>query len=141
MQPRRTSRVTLGGGILATIGGTVHLTAAAAMRRDVWSRIADDGLYDAISLKPTPDQLPAAEAFWFSPGSFGLPLALIGLMTIRSNRRGEPLPIWVGGGLTGWAAVVGYIGGPDAGAIALLTIGSVLTAGSLTDRRLARSTV
>ena len=138
---RTTSRTALVGGILAAVGGTFHLTVAAAMRRDVWSQIADDGLFDAISLNPTPDQLPTAEAFWFSPGSFGLPLALIGAMVIRSNRRGEPLPVWVGGGLTGWAAVIGYIGGPDAGATALLTIGSVLTAGSLADRRLARSTV
>ncbi|WP_432938830.1 DUF6463 family protein [Kribbella sp. CA-253562] len=123
------------GGLLAIGGGIFHTVVSAVMRRDVWAQIADDGFFKTVSLNPSADQLAAAEAFWFSPGSFGVPLLLLGSLVTWLTRRGHRVPGWLGGGVVAWSLLIGLLSGFDGGTFALLTIGVLLAAGGWTSRR------
>ncbi|WP_369132554.1 DUF6463 family protein [Modestobacter sp. I12A-02662] len=129
-------RLTMAGGLLAVGGGAGHTMISAAMRRNVWDQIVADGVVGAISLEPTPDQLAAAEAFWFSPGSFGVPLTLLGSLVVWSTRQGHRVPGSVGWGLAAWAAIIGVLGRFDAGSGLLLLTGALIGVGG---RRPGRS--
>jgi hypothetical protein len=123
------------GGLLAICGGVFHTVVATLMRQDVWAQMVDRGFFNTVSLEPSADQLAAAEAFWFSVGSFGVPLLLLGSLVTWLNRRGERVPAWLGGGLVAWAVLIGLVSGFDGGTLVLLTIGALLAAGAWTQRR------
>jgi hypothetical protein len=123
------------GGLLAVCGGVFHTVVSALMRRDVWSQMIDDGFFNTVTLEPSADRLAAAEAFWFSVGSFGVPLLLLGSLVTWLLRRGVPVPGWLGSGLAAWAVLIGLVSGFDGGTLVLLTIGVLLTAGAWTAGR------
>lgn len=122
------------GGVLAVVGGAGHTVTAALYRRDVWSQIIDDGLIKAISLHPSADELPAAEAFWFSLGSFGVPLLLLGSVVTWLSRQGRRVPGWVGLGIAGWALLLVPLGGFDLGSTLILLMGVLIAAGARQNR-------
>ncbi len=117
------------GGLLAVCGGLFHTVAAALMRQDVWAQIVDEGFFNTVTLVPSADRLAVAEAFWFSVGSFGVPLLLLGALVTWSTRRGERVPGWLGCGVAAWAVLIGLLGGFDTGTIILLSIGVLLAVG------------
>ncbi|WP_340686925.1 hypothetical protein LCL61_12110 [Amycolatopsis coloradensis] len=71
-----------------------------------------------------------AEAFWFGPGSFGVPLLLLGALVLRQTRRGDRVPGWLGSGVVAWAVLLGLLGGFDGGTLILLLIGALFLAGA-----------
>jgi hypothetical protein len=123
------------GGLLAVCGGLFHTVVAALMRHEVWAQIADEGFLNTVSLEPSADRLPMAEAFWFSPGSFGVPLLLLGALTTWLTRRGERVPGWLGWGIAAWAVLIGLLSGFDTGTFTLLLIGALFAAGAWNARR------
>ncbi|MGA6162633.1 DUF6463 family protein [Amycolatopsis magusensis] len=123
------------GGMLAMCGGVFHTVVSALMRQDVWARIADEGFFYVIPLLPSADRLAMAEAFWFSVGSFGVPLLLLGSLVTWLTRRGERVPGWLGGGVIAWSVLIGLLSGFDGGTLILLLIGTLLAAGAWTTRR------
>jgi Family of unknown function (DUF6463) len=80
-------------------------------------------------LDPSTDRLPVAEAFWFSPGSFGVPLLLLGGLVAWLARRGQRVPGWLGLAVVAWAVLIGLLGGFDAGTILILLVGVLIVAG------------
>ena len=122
-------KLTMAGGLLAVGGGALHLTASALMRRDVWSQIADEGFVNTVSLDPAPDLLAVAEAFWFTPGSFGAPFLLLGGLVTWLARRGHRVPALLGSGVVLWSVVIGLLGGFDAGTMLIMLVGLLLVAG------------
>jgi hypothetical protein len=54
-------------------------------------------------------------AFWAQPGGFAVVVALLGLLILRSARRGERLPGYVGWGFLGWAGLCVALVGPASG--------------------------
>jgi hypothetical protein len=127
--PPSTRRLTMAGGLLAMAGGVVHVGVAALMRRDVWSQIMDEGFANTVTLDPPADRVPVAEAFWFSPGSFGVPLLLLGALVTWQARRGQRVPGALGWGVVAWAVLLGVLSGFDAGTMTILLIGGLLVAG------------
>jgi hypothetical protein len=125
----RIRKLTMAGGLLAVFGGILHTVAAALMRRDAWDQIFDEGFVNTVTLDPSEDELAMAEAFWFSPGSFGVPLLLLGGLVAWLARRGERVPGWLGCGVVAWAVLIGLLGGFDAGTMVILLIGVLLVAG------------
>jgi hypothetical protein len=123
------------GGLLAMCGGLFHTVVAALMRQDVWAQIIDEGFFNTVTLEPSADRLAVAEAFWFSVGSFGVPLLLLGSLVTWLLRRGVPVPGWLGSGLAAWAVLIGLVSGFDGGTFILLTIGVLLAAGAWTAPR------
>jgi len=127
--PPSTRRLTMCGGLLAVAGGVVHVGAAVLMRRDVWSQIVDEGFVNTVTLDPPADRVAVAEAFWFSPGSFGVPLLLLGALVTWQARRGQRVPGALGWGVVAWAVLLGVLSGFDAGTMTILLIGVLLVAG------------
>jgi Family of unknown function (DUF6463) len=125
----RIRKLTMSGGLLAVFGGILHLVASALMRRDVWDQIVDEGFVNTVTLDPSADRLAVAEAFWFSPGSFGVPLLLLGCLVTWLARRDQRVPGWLGSGVVAWALLIGLLGGFDAGTMIILLIGVLLVAG------------
>jgi hypothetical protein len=123
------------GGLLAVCGGVFHTVVAALMRQEVWAQIVDEGFLSTVPLYPSADRLPMAEAFWFSPGSFGVPLLLLGSLVTWLTRRGERVPGWLGWGVAVWAVLLGLLSGFDAGTMILLLIGVLLVVGAWNARR------
>jgi hypothetical protein len=123
------------GGLLAVCGGLFHTVVSALMRSEVWAQIADEGFLNTITLDPSADRLPMAEAFWFSPGSFGVPLLLLGALAIRLTRRGERVPGWLGWSVVAWAVLIGLLSGFDTGTFTLLLIGALFACGAWNARR------
>ena len=128
------------GGILAVCGGTLHTVNAVLQRHEAWAQIAGEGFFNTVSLEPSPDRLAVAEAYWFSLGSFGVPLLLLGSLVTWQARRGGRVPWWVGAGIVAWAVLIGVLGGFDGtGTYTLLAIGVLLAVGARYPRRPARS--
>lgn len=127
------------GGILAVCGGLFHVVVSALMRQEVWAQIAEEGFLNTVTLNPSADRLAVVEAFWFSPGSFGVPLFLLGSLVTWLTRRGERVPAWLGWGVAAWAVLIGLLGGFDTGTIMLLLIGVLLVLGAWNTRRVTRS--
>lgn len=132
--PAILSRLTIAGGILAICAGIGHTITAAVMRRDVWAHIVDRGFAGTISLEPSAEQLAATEAFWFSPGSFGVPLTLLGFLVVWSVRQGHRVPGLVGWGLVAWALLVAALGGLDVGSALLTCTGVLIGVGGIRPR-------
>jgi Family of unknown function (DUF6463) len=123
------------GGLLAVCGGFFHTVVAALERYEVWAQIVDEGFFNTVTLDPSADRLAVAEAYWFSPGSFGVPLLLLGALVTGLTRRGVRVPGWVGCGVAAWAVLLGLLGTFDSGSISLLSIGVLLAVGGWNARR------
>jgi hypothetical protein len=125
----RIHKLTMFGGLLAACGGILHFAGAALMRSEIWSQIVDEGFVNTVTLDPSADRLAVAEAFWFSPGSFGVPLLLLGCLVTWLARRGQRVPGLLGCGVLAWAVLLGLLGGFDAGTMTILLVGVLLVAG------------
>jgi Family of unknown function (DUF6463) len=125
----RIQKLTMSGGLLAVFGGILHLVAATLMRRDAWDQILDEGFVNTVTLDPSADELAVAEAYWFAPGSFGVPLLLLGGLVAWLAWRGQRVPGWLGCGVVAWAVLLGLLGGFDGGTILILLIGVLVVAG------------
>jgi hypothetical protein len=122
-------------GLLAMCGGVLHTVNAVLMRHEVWAQIGDEGFFNTVTLEPTADRLAVAEAYWFSVGSFGVPLLLLGALVTWLTRRGDRVPGWLGCGVAAWAVLMGLLGAFSSGSITLLSIGVLLAIGGWNSRR------
>jgi hypothetical protein len=112
----------------------VHLTLTTITRADVWADIIADGWWATVTLRPDAQQIHAAEAFWITPGSFAVPLLLVGVVALHFARRGHPMPRLVGWVLIVWGAFcAGLL--PVSGAWVFITVGILFLLGVAADRR------
>lgn len=126
--------MTLAAGWLAVVGGSFHLVITPLQRSGAWSIVAGEGVVNTVTLKPsTPAELAVAEAFWLTPGSFAVPLLLLGAFVVWSSRRGQRVPGWLGWGIGAWGAVVATML-PASPAWLFLLVGGLIVLG---DRRRA----
>ncbi len=78
-------------------------------------------------------------AFWAQPGGFSVVVVLLGLTILRSARRGERLPGYVGWGLLGWVGLCVVLIGPASGFTLALAPPVLLVAANLRARAAERS--
>ncbi|MCP2318120.1 hypothetical protein APR12_003473 [Nocardia amikacinitolerans] len=118
-------------GIMIVLG-TGHLILLAL---SAWSDITgwvDRGVWAAVPLglsdeEETVESAQNALTFWAGPGSFAVPLILLGCLTWHLTGRGVPVPAWVGWSLAAWCLLGGillvpspYFAGTVAGALVVL---------------------
>ncbi len=112
----RTGRAPLrwGSGIMIVLG-VGHLTLLALMDGAAIAAWAERGLWAAVPLdlaggaEPTAAQLQNSLTFWAGPGSFSVPLVLLGALVWHLAGRGVPVPAWVGWGTAAWCVVGGVL--------------------------------
>ena len=86
--------------------GAGHLLGSVPLRLDAWTPAAEVGLLSAKVIMPrTAQDREAAEAYWFSIGSFAAPTILLGGYLVWAAGRGVRIPAWLGWGLAAWGAV------------------------------------
>ncbi len=119
---------TAAGGWVAIAGSVVHLVLTPIARAGVWADIVSAGWWNTVTLRPSADQLRVAEAFWITPGSFAVPLLVLGILVVFSAREGHRVP-----GALGWIlAVWGAVGAslmPLSGAWLFIVVGVLFVVG------------
>ncbi|MGY5309771.1 DUF6463 family protein [Nocardia abscessus] len=99
-------------GIMLVLGvGHLILLALAS-----WEEITgwvDQGLWAAVPLElsgtQTVESLQNKVTFWAGPGSFAVPLILLGLLIWRLAGHGVAVPAWIGWGLAVWCVLGGVL--------------------------------
>ncbi|MDE3725033.1 DUF6463 family protein [Nocardiopsis sp. N85] len=100
-------------GIMLVLG-VGHLTLLTISS---WSDIvgwAERGVWAAVPLglnetDPTVAYLRNEVTFWAGPGSFSVPLILLGALILHLAGRGVAVPVWVGWGFAAWCLVGGVL--------------------------------
>ena len=125
-------RLRWAAGIMLALGAG-HLVLATAIAADSVGGWADRGVWAAVPLlpeagEPTVETVRNSAAFWAGPGSFAVPLILLGALTWHLARRGVPVPAGIGWGLAAWCLLGGillvpspYFAGVVAGALIIST--------------------
>ncbi|WP_236240335.1 DUF6463 family protein [Streptomyces sp. CC228A] len=118
------------GGIMVGLG-VGHLSLLAVMAWDDIGVWVEKGLWAAVPLGPADGPaepaLQNAVTFWAGPGSFSVPLVLLGCLVWHLAGRGAAVPAWVGWGLAAWCVLGGillvpspFVLGAVAGALVVL---------------------
>lgn len=94
--------ITRAAGWIAIAGSAFHLVATPLSRGSAWSEVFSQGWWNTVTLEPTPERLPVAEAFWLTPGSFAAPLLLFGALVVWSANQGHRVPAAFGWGMAAW---------------------------------------
>ncbi|QGZ52378.1 hypothetical protein GPZ77_32210 [Streptomyces sp. QHH-9511] len=120
-------------GIMITLGAG-HLSLLAVF---AWADIVawvDQGMWAAVPLAladgaadPAGESLQNQVTFWAGPGSFAVPLILLGCLVWHLAGRGVAVPAGIGWGLVVWCFIGGvllvpspYFAGAVAGALVVL---------------------
>ena len=85
-------------GILVFLG-TGHLVLASVITSETLTNWVDNGVWAAVPLLGSftePGAARNALAFWGGPGSFAVPLAILGLLVWHLASRSIPVPAFVG---------------------------------------------
>ncbi|MEV6320561.1 DUF6463 family protein [Nocardia sp. NPDC051787] len=102
-------------GIMLMLG-TGHLILLALAAWDEITGWVDLGIWAAVPLTltdadavPTVESLQNKVTFWGGPGSFAVPLILLGFLTWHLAGRGLALPAGIGWGIAAWCALGGVL--------------------------------
>jgi hypothetical protein len=90
----------LGAGHLTLSIVITHVTVAGWIGRGLWA---------SVPLRPPDDGLRNGLAFWAGPGSFSVPLVLLGVLIWHLAGRGITPPAALGWGLAAWCLVGGLL--------------------------------
>lgn len=127
------SRLARVAGWIAVAFGVTHIVVAPLEHGDVWAEILDKGPWKTISLDVTPENRAYSEAFWVGPGSFGVPVLVIGAFVLWAARRGERVPAPFGWALAAWGSGLVVLL-PRSPAWALAVVGVLLVLAARTRR-------
>ena len=99
--------------ILVTLG-VGHLTILSVVFSDKLANWVDQGLWAAVPLmggdgEPTVASLQNSVTFWGGPGSFAVPLILLGCLLWILAGRGVAIPAAIGWALAAWCVVGGVL--------------------------------
>lgn len=97
-------RLAIAGGVALLVIAALHLITMSL--HGMW------GGWFAGDLRSAMPGDPALGAFWAGLGGFAVPVALLGVMIIRTARAGRRTSPVLGFGLLGWAALCAYLAGP-----------------------------
>lgn len=112
--------------------GAGHFAGSFALRAGEWEEIWAAGLWRSITLEPGPAELAVEEAFWFSAGSFALPLLLVGAHVLWARRRHLALPHWLGWPVLAWGLLL-WVALPVSPAVLVPVAGVLLLIGARTE--------
>jgi hypothetical protein len=98
--------VVLGAGHLSLVAFTAWTDLTGWVARGVWAAVP-------LALTDTGDRTVASlrndVTFWAGPGSFAVPLVLLGGLTWHLAGRGVAVPAALGWGVAAWCAVGGVL--------------------------------
>ncbi|GAA2368150.1 hypothetical protein [Nonomuraea africana] len=136
-------------GIMLVLG-TGHLSLLALVAFENIAGWVDRGIWAAVPLVltgggavPTVESLQNTVTFWAGPGSFSVPLILLGCLTWHLAGREVAVPAGIGWGLATWCAVGGvllvpspFFAGIISGALIIVAARKVDRSGAARNREL-----
>ncbi|WP_019883897.1 DUF6463 family protein [Streptomyces purpureus] len=96
----------LGVGHLSLLALAASADIAGWVDRGVWAAVPLDLSEGAPE---TVDSLTNVVTFWAGPGSFSVPLVLLGCLIWHFAGRGVSVPAWTGWGLAVWCVLGGVL--------------------------------
>ncbi|WP_454194498.1 DUF6463 family protein [Nocardia sp. Marseille-Q1738] len=109
----RTRLLRWASGIMLVLG-TGHLILLVLAAWDEITGWVDLGIWAAVPLMDgnavqTVESLQSKVTFWGGPGSFAVPLILLGFLTRHLAGRGVGVPAGIGWGIAAWCALGGVL--------------------------------
>ncbi|MBU2662555.1 hypothetical protein KOI35_03465 [Actinoplanes bogorensis] len=89
--------------------GAGHLTLSIVITHSTVGGWIGRGLWASVPLRPPDDGLRNGLAFWAGPGSFSVPLVLLGILIWHLAGRGITPPAALGWALAAWCLVGGLL--------------------------------
>lgn len=126
----RTHRLDRTAGILLVAVATTHAVFTMNPHWPAWV---------AGELRDGSASAESVGAFWAQPGGFSVVAVLLGLMILRSARRGERVPGYVGWSLLAWVGLCIVLIGPASGFTLALLPPVLLVAADLRARASGRA--
>jgi len=126
--------ITLGSGHLVLLALFSWADAVDWVRRGIWAAVP---LELGGDVERSPAFLQNEVTFWAGPGSFAVPLILLGCLIWHLAGRGDAVPAWLGWGLAIWCLIGGVLLVPSpyfAGVVA----GAFVIAAARIDKRTTR---
>ncbi|MBM0240213.1 hypothetical protein JNW88_29525 [Micromonospora sp. ATA32] len=120
-------RLTVGAGWSTVAIGVLH--TAVFLPNPYW------GEWFAGGLRSGESSDASLSMFWALPGSFVVPLVLLGLLVARLGQRGERAPAYVGWLLGGWVAGCVLLIGPSGFLLGFIPAGLLIAEDLLARRR------
>lgn len=100
---RKGFRLAEAAGWIAIGMGVVHVLVSPLERRDVWSQVIADGVWNTFTLEPAnAGEHERSEVFWTTLGSWAVPTLALGCHVVWSARRRQRVPGWLGWILLVW---------------------------------------
>ncbi|GIG70930.1 DUF6463 family protein [Phytomonospora endophytica] len=125
----RPPRKTIWSGAILMVLGALHLAMTFALS----ARHIPGWLGRGLWMSENPDLdisalPPEIGGFWFSFGSFGLPLILLGALVTHLGKRGQTAPALIGWVIGAWALLGAYLLEPSPFALAVIPAVMIVTA-------------
>lgn len=97
--------IVLGAGHLALLAVFSGADMAAWAERGLWAAVP----LEVGGAEPAAAELRNEVVFWAGPGSFSVPLVLLGALLWNLAGRGVAVPAWIGWALAAWCVVGGVL--------------------------------
>ncbi|MEV7521665.1 DUF6463 family protein [Streptomyces sp. NPDC091371] len=104
----RARTLTAWAGRSIVVIGAVHITVFLFQTWSIWGDWLTGRLHGTAAIED-PANLESLRLFWSLPGSFAVPLILLGLLLVRMARTGQQVPRYVAVTLTAWVLLSGWI--------------------------------
>ncbi|MFD7030145.1 DUF6463 family protein [Streptomyces sp. NPDC059917] len=114
--------------------GALHIAAFTARTWPRWGDWIGGALHGEAAIKDPANAASMAE-FWALPGSFAVPLVLLGLLVSRMARTGQEVPRYLGWVVGAWVLVGAWILEPSGFPLGLVPAALLLLAGRASARR------
>ncbi|WP_407839284.1 DUF6463 family protein [Streptomyces sp. DSM 116496] len=123
----RARTLTLWAGRSTVFIGLGHIAFLAAQTRSSWGDWLSGALHGRAAIED-PANADALRTFWALPGSFAVPLILLGLLVVRMARTGQEVPRYLGWTLAAWVLLCGWILEPSGFPLGLVPTALLLLA-------------
>lgn len=117
----RARTLTVWAGRTTAFIGAAHIAFFAVRTRSSWGDWLTGRLHGPAAIED-PANTDSLRLFWSLPGSFAVPLILLGLLLARTARTGQEVPRYVTWTLAGWVLLSGWILEPSGFPLGLIPV-------------------
>ncbi|MCX5192543.1 DUF6463 family protein [Streptomyces sp. NBC_00249] len=123
----RSRSLTVWAGRTTVAIGLLHLVYFTVKSWSRWDDWAGGALRSRAAIDD-PANSPSLSAFWALPGSFAVPLVLLGLLLVRMARTGQEVPGYVPWTLGAWVLLCAAVLEPSGFPLGIVPVGLLLAA-------------
>ncbi|MCX5380411.1 DUF6463 family protein [Streptomyces sp. NBC_00091] len=123
----RTRTLTIWAGRSTVLIGIGHIAVFTVQTWSSWGDWVTGRLHGVAAIED-PVNADSLRLFWSLPGSFAVPLILLGLLIIQMARTGQEIPRYLAWSLAAWVLLCGWILEPSGFPLGLVPITLLLLA-------------